>query len=198
MSALIIQMRDLAQVLPIIIQLGLFATPVIWQFSLIPAKWQFVYGFFNPLGPVIDDARRAMLLGWNPVPGPLLAAIAGTIVLPGCRLSALQAVRGELCRHCLKGPSVSSTCGRSSAPTARHRSSTTRSSGPRRSLTRGGGRPYRWVLKDVSVSVEPGGTLGLIGINGSGKTTLLKIISETTTSQPAAARRRVAWVRSSA
>jgi hypothetical protein len=29
------------------------------------------------LGPVIDDTRRAMLLGQNPVPGPLLAAIAG-------------------------------------------------------------------------------------------------------------------------
>jgi ABC-2 type transport system permease protein/lipopolysaccharide transport system permease protein len=77
-SALIIQMRDLAQVLPMIIQLGLFVTPVIWQFSLIPAQWRIVYGFVNPLGPVIDDARRAMLQGLNPVPGPLLAAIAGT------------------------------------------------------------------------------------------------------------------------
>jgi ABC-type polysaccharide/polyol phosphate export permease len=79
-SALIIQMRDLAQVLPMIIQLGLFVTPVIWQFSLISAQWRIVYGFVNPLGPVIDDARRAMLLGQNPVPGPLLAAIAGTAV----------------------------------------------------------------------------------------------------------------------
>jgi ABC-type polysaccharide/polyol phosphate export permease len=78
-SALIIQMRDLAQVLPIIIQLGLFVTPVIWEFSLIPEKLRIVYGFFNPLGPVIDDTRRAMLLGQNPVPGPLLAAIAGTV-----------------------------------------------------------------------------------------------------------------------
>ena len=49
----------------------------------------------------------------------------------------------------------------------------------RRSITKGGVRDYRWVLKDVSVNVEPGGTLGLIGINGSGKTTLLKIISGT-------------------
>jgi hypothetical protein len=47
-----------------------------------------VYGFFSPLGPVIDDARRAMLLGLNPVPGPLLAAVAGTAcyVLLGYRL----------------------------------------------------------------------------------------------------------------
>lgn len=79
-SALIIQMRDLAQVLPIIIMLGLFATPVIWQFDRIPPEWRIVYGFFSPLGPVIDDTRRAMLLGLNPAPGPLLAAIAGAIV----------------------------------------------------------------------------------------------------------------------
>jgi len=78
-SALIIQMRDIAQVLPIVIMLGLFATPVIWQFKRIPAKWQLVYGFISPLGPVIDDVRRTMLQGLNPVPGPLLAAIAGAV-----------------------------------------------------------------------------------------------------------------------
>jgi len=78
-SALIIQMRDLAQVLPIVIMLGLFATPVIWQFKRVPAKWQIVYGFVSPLGPVIDDFRRTMLLGLNPAWGPLLAAIAGAI-----------------------------------------------------------------------------------------------------------------------
>ena len=78
-SALIIQMRDLAQVLPIVIMLGLFATPVIWQFKKVPAKWQLVYGFISPLGPVIDDVRRTMLLGLNPAWGPLCAAIAGAI-----------------------------------------------------------------------------------------------------------------------
>ncbi len=36
-------------------------------------------------------------------------------------------------------------------------------------------RRYRWVLKDVNFEVEPGKTLGVIGINGSGKTTLLKM-----------------------
>jgi len=49
-----------------------------------------------------------------------------------------------------------------------------------RSLTQGTRKDYRWVLKDVSLNVEPGGTMGLIGINGSGKTTLLKIISRVT------------------
>ena len=39
---------------------------------------------------------------------------------------------------------------------------------------------YRWVLKDINLDVEPGGSVGLIGINGSGKTTLLKILSQVT------------------
>ncbi|MHB1788897.1 MAG: ABC transporter ATP-binding protein [Acidimicrobiales bacterium] len=39
---------------------------------------------------------------------------------------------------------------------------------------------YRWVLKDVTLEVPPGGTMALVGINGSGKTTLLKIISQVT------------------
>ena len=88
-SSLIIQMRDLVQVLPIIISLGIFVTPVIWPFSYIPNNYrlfgghrscrhnhhlvggfhvnlQAVYGFFNPLGPVIDNVRKTMLLGHSP------------------------------------------------------------------------------------------------------------------------------------
>jgi len=78
-SAMIIQMRDLVQVLPIVISLGLFVTPVIWQFDKIPPEWQLVYGFVNPLGPVIDDARRTILLGLSPSWGPLLAAGLGAV-----------------------------------------------------------------------------------------------------------------------
>ena len=38
---------------------------------------QVVYGFFNPLGPVIDNARRTMLLGLYPDWATVGAAIAG-------------------------------------------------------------------------------------------------------------------------
>jgi ABC-2 type transport system permease protein/lipopolysaccharide transport system permease protein len=95
-SSIIIQMRDLVQILPLMTTLGLFATPVIWPFydiptayhvaggtlvhkahvggQLIHAHWvggftvnlQMVYGFFNPLGPVIAGARDTMLLGHAP------------------------------------------------------------------------------------------------------------------------------------
>jgi lipopolysaccharide transport system ATP-binding protein len=39
---------------------------------------------------------------------------------------------------------------------------------------------FRWVLKDINLELEPGGSLALIGINGSGKSTLLKVISRVT------------------
>ena len=96
-SSLIIQMRDLQQVLPIIISLGIFMTPVIWPFTKIPSHYhlaggtlvhghwvggftvnlQVIYGFFNPLGPVIASVRTTMLLGHNPDWAPLAAAVVG-------------------------------------------------------------------------------------------------------------------------
>jgi ABC-type polysaccharide/polyol phosphate export permease len=79
-SAAIVQMRDLAQVLPIIISLGLFITPVIWPFSQISPHLQIAYGFINPLGPIIDDARRALFLGHNPIWKPFFAACIGSMV----------------------------------------------------------------------------------------------------------------------
>jgi ABC-2 type transport system ATP-binding protein len=36
---------------------------------------------------------------------------------------------------------------------------------------------WRWVLKDIDLSIAPGDAVGLIGSNGSGKSTLLKILT---------------------
>jgi lipopolysaccharide transport system ATP-binding protein len=42
----------------------------------------------------------------------------------------------------------------------------------------------KWVLKDISFTVQPGEAVGIVGINGAGKSTLLKMITGTT--QPSA------------
>jgi len=49
-----------------------------------------------------------------------------------------------------------------------------------RRVKKSGPSGYRWVLKDVNFTVNPGESMALIGINGSGKTTLLKILSQVT------------------
>jgi ABC-2 type transport system ATP-binding protein len=41
----------------------------------------------------------------------------------------------------------------------------------------GPGRGWRMALQDVNLHVEPGESVGLIGLNGSGKSTLLKILT---------------------
>ncbi|HLL73875.1 MAG TPA: ABC transporter permease [Pyrinomonadaceae bacterium] len=78
-SASTVRYRDLKHALPFLIQLWLFASPVIYSSSAIPARWRWVY-FANPLAGIIDGFRAALMghaFDW-PAVG---AAAAITLVL---------------------------------------------------------------------------------------------------------------------
>jgi ABC-2 type transport system permease protein/lipopolysaccharide transport system permease protein len=79
-SAATVYIRDLRQTIPMIVQLGLLATPVAYGVEVIPESIRGIYGFINPMAPVIDGYRRAILLGQNPDWSTFLPA-AGTAVV---------------------------------------------------------------------------------------------------------------------
>jgi ABC-2 type transport system permease protein/lipopolysaccharide transport system permease protein len=65
-SSSLVYLRDLRQVVPFALQLGLFVTPVAYSMNFIPAEFRVLYAILNPLAPVIDGYRRAVLYGQAP------------------------------------------------------------------------------------------------------------------------------------
>jgi len=62
LSALNVQYRDFRHVVPFIVQLGLYISPVGFSSSIIPADWRLLYSL-NPMVGVIDGFRWAILGG---------------------------------------------------------------------------------------------------------------------------------------
>ena len=73
LSAINVKYRDVRYVIPFLTQLWLFASPVVYSSSLLPERFQAIYGI-NPMAGVIEGFRWA-LLGTNP-PGSLIAVSA--------------------------------------------------------------------------------------------------------------------------
>ena len=65
-SALTVYVRDLRHLLPLLLQVGLFVTPVIYGLGKIPKEYRAVYVFVNPVAMVIDGLRETVLYGNAP------------------------------------------------------------------------------------------------------------------------------------
>lgn len=60
LSALNVKYRDIRFALPFIVQLWMFASPVIYPASMLPEKWRWVFNV-NPMTGVIEGFRAALL-----------------------------------------------------------------------------------------------------------------------------------------
>jgi lipopolysaccharide transport system permease protein len=76
LSALNIKYRDVRYVIPFLIQLWLFASPVVYPSSLLPQQFQLIYAI-NPMAGVIEGFRWA-LLGTEP-PGSFI--VVSTLIV---------------------------------------------------------------------------------------------------------------------
>ncbi len=70
LSALNVQFRDVRYVVPFIVQVWMFATPIAYPSTLLEEPWRTVYGL-NPMVGVVEGFRWA-LLGTQTAPGPML------------------------------------------------------------------------------------------------------------------------------
>ena len=83
-AAVMVYLRDLRHALPLMLQLGLFVTPVAFPLDMVPAQYRMAYVALNPLGAVIDAYRRVLLLGRPPLLELLgVAGVVATFVLVG-------------------------------------------------------------------------------------------------------------------
>jgi lipopolysaccharide transport system permease protein len=71
LSAMNVQYRDFRYAVPFLVQFWMFASPVTYPSSLVPARWRVLYGL-NPMAGVIEGFRWA-LLGKGVAPGPMTA-----------------------------------------------------------------------------------------------------------------------------
>jgi lipopolysaccharide transport system permease protein len=79
MSALNALYRDVRYVVPFLINFWLFASPVAYSSSIVPARWRWLYGL-NPMAGVIDGFRWA-ITGQGQPPSLLLLVSAAAVAL---------------------------------------------------------------------------------------------------------------------
>lgn len=79
LSALNAIYRDVRYVLPFLVQLWLFASPVIYPPTLMSAKWRWLFGL-NPMAGVIEGFRWSLAGRGNP-PGRLILVSSGIMLV---------------------------------------------------------------------------------------------------------------------
>ena len=79
LSALNVKFRDFQYTVPFMIQIGMFASPVVYASSLVPASLRVWYGL-NPMAGVIEGFRWA-LLGTGAPSAMVLVSVGMVIVL---------------------------------------------------------------------------------------------------------------------
>src|SRR5439155_3704284 len=79
LSALNVEYRDVRYAIPFLMQVWMFATPVVYPASIVPEQFRPVFGL-NPMAGVVEVFRWA-LLGRATLDMPLLSVSLGTVVV---------------------------------------------------------------------------------------------------------------------
>jgi lipopolysaccharide transport system permease protein len=75
-TALNVKYRDFRYIIPFIVQLGLYVSPVGFSSSVVPEQWRLLYSL-NPMVGIIDGFRWCILGGQSELYVPGLAMSTG-------------------------------------------------------------------------------------------------------------------------
>ena len=81
-SVIQVRFRDVGVAMPLLLQVWMFASPVVYPLSAVPQRWRGLYAL-NPMVGVIENFRRAVLQGVEPDFYSLgVSAVIAVVVLP--------------------------------------------------------------------------------------------------------------------
>jgi lipopolysaccharide transport system permease protein len=78
LSALNVKYRDVAHLVPFLVQIWMYASPVVYPASVVPERWRVLYGL-NPIVTVVEGFRWSLL--GTPPPDAMLAATGLAAIL---------------------------------------------------------------------------------------------------------------------
>ena len=79
LCAVHVRFRDVGVAMPLLLQVWMFASPVIYPLEAVPPAWQWLYTL-NPMAGIIDGFRGADLEGSAPNPAAVWPAVAVVVV----------------------------------------------------------------------------------------------------------------------
>jgi lipopolysaccharide transport system permease protein len=86
LAAVQVRFRDIGVALPVLVQILMFASPVIYPLSLVPEAWRDWY-LMNPMAGIVSSFRDILLHQSAPDPHPLrIACLVTALALPAAYL----------------------------------------------------------------------------------------------------------------
>lgn len=82
LSALCVGYRDINYITPFMVQLWMYATPVIYPATIVPEKWRWILAL-NPMAGIIDGYRSSLLgkpFDWTSISISLAVSFVGLVI----------------------------------------------------------------------------------------------------------------------
>lgn len=93
-AALNVFYRDIRFIVPVAVQLWLYATPIIYPVSVVPAAFRTVY-LLNPMAGLVDSYRRVLLHGEPPAPEALGFSLFISLLLAAAGYAYFKRAEGD-------------------------------------------------------------------------------------------------------